>query len=279
MNRRIIVPLNETSRSERAVPVAVEFARRLKASLVLVSVVDWPNIQHPGHPGYHESIMAKYPDLSAESVVIKTRADKSSAIRSLAGPADIICIGTDHTSAVAEMLLRSIFLDIVRSFHGPVIAVGPHAEMPPDASRVLLCVDGHEHAEQGLDLIPQIVKPAGFDPFLVQVLTEKHPVVTGVHEAPETSYLRSLAQRDAAFGINGWDVLHGDPVKAIADYANSPEIAAIAFMTDALDAIGRLVSPSLANELIAHANRPLILLGATTPVTMSRHFIPANPNP
>lgn len=275
MNRRIIVPLNETTRSERAMPVAAAFARRLNASLILVSVVDWPNIQHPGHPGYHESIMANYRDLDAESVVVKTRADKSSAIRSLAGPADLICIGTDHTSVAAELLLRSIFLDLVRTFHGPVVAVGPHAVMPPDATRVLMAVDGHEHAEQGLDLIPQVIRPAGFEPFLVQVLPEKRDVIFDVHDAPETGYLRGLAHHDPSMAIQGWDVLHGHPAKAIADYADSPEVAAIGFMTDALDAVGRLISPSLANELIAHAKRPLILLGSTTPITSSRHLIPA----
>ena len=137
MKRRIIVPVNETTRSERAIPIAVAFARRLKASLTLVSVVTWPYTDHPGHPGYHEGLVKTYPDIEVESVVMRTLTDTAGAIESLCRPGDVICIGTDHTSATAEVLLRSVFLDLVRKFHGPVIAVGPKAVMPDTATRCL----------------------------------------------------------------------------------------------------------------------------------------------
>ena len=274
---RIIVPLNETSQSERALPVAVEFARRLHTSLVLVSVVEWPNAEHPGHPGYHESQMEPYADLEAESVVVKTKGDRSSAIRSICLPSDIICIGADHVSAVAEIMMNSTFFDLVRDFHGPVVAVGPHAEIPPTATRVLVCVDGRPHAEESLDLIPRLIEPAGLEPFLVQVLPES---AAALHlDTPESNYLRELARHNPELGINGWDVLHGDPSKAIALYAHDPRVAAIAFMTDAIDAVGRIVSPSLANELIGKATRPLVLIGSTNPVTVTRHLIAKTAKP
>ena len=278
MTRRIVVPLNETARSERALPVAVAFARRLKVPLALVSVVTWPNVEHPGHPGYHETMMRDYPDVEAESVVVKTRNDIASAIRSVCGPDDIVCIGTDHTSAVAELFLHSIFFDIVRGFHGPVIAVGPHAVLPEAASRVLVCLDGHEHAEQGLDLVPLVVAPAGLEPVLVQVISGKDTAALRGSDSTESGYLHRLAHSVPSMNIEGWDVLHGKPVDSISDYADDPSVAAIAFTTDALDPVGRLISPSLANELVAKATRPLILLGSTSPMTVTRHEIPAAQN-
>ena len=268
MKRRIIVPVNETTRSERAIPVAAAFARRLNASLTLVSVVTWPYAEHPGHSGYHEGLVKAYPDIEAESVVVRTLTDTAGAIESLCRPGDVICLGTDHTSSTAEVLLRSVFLDLVRTFHGPVIVVGPKAVMPDSATQVLICLDGNTHAEQGLALIPQIIEPAGFKPFLVQVTDS-----SGTADVHETNYLHELAHSKPSMHIMGWDVLHGHPKQAIASYANDPSIAAIAFTTDALDPVARLISPSLANELVAVANRPLILLGSSTDVSIARHLI------
>ena len=268
MKRRIIVPVNETTRSERAIPIAVAFARRLKASLTLVSVVTWPYTDHPGHPGYHEGLVKTYPDIEVESVVMRTLTDTAGAIESLCRPGDVICIGTDHTSATAEVLLRSVFLDLVRKFHGPVIAVGPKAVMPDTATQVLICLDGNAHSEQGLALIPQLIEPAGFTPFLVQVTDS-----AGVADVPETGYLHELAREKPSMHIMGWDVLHGHPKQAIATYANAPEVAAIAFTTDALDPVARAISPSLANELVAVATRPLILLGSSADISITRHLI------
>ena len=268
MKRRIIVPVNETTRSERAVPVAASFARRLNASLTLVSVITWPYTDHPGHAGYHEGLVTSYPDLEVESVVVRTLTDTAGAIESLCRPGDIICLGTDHTSASAEVLLRSVFLDLVRKFHGPVIAVGPKAVLPETATQVLICLDGNPHAEQGLSLIPQIIEPAGYKPFLVQVTA-----TNTVSDVPETGYLHELAHEKPSMHITGWDVLHGHPKQAIANYANAPEVAAIAFTTDALDPVARAISPSLANELIAVATRPLILLGSIVDLSITRHLI------
>ena len=140
MTRRIVVPVNESAQSERALPVAAALARRLGASIALVSAVGWPNWDYPGHAGYHESLMAPYPDLDAESIVVKSKSDAATAIRAVCGADDIICLGAGHTSAMSELLLRSVFFDLVRDFHGPVVAVGPHATMPDGAGRMLLSV-------------------------------------------------------------------------------------------------------------------------------------------
>ena len=267
MKRRVVVPVNGTHKSEQAVAVAVAFARRLHASIALVSVITWPYTEHPAHPGYHEGLAAPYPDLEVESVVVRTRTEASNAILAVSKPGDIICLGADHSTTTGEIVLRSVFLDLVRAFHGPVIAVGPQAVLPVDATEVLVCFDGTEHAEQGMELVSQVIEPAGYIPFLVQVTNAPQG------EVPETSYLRKLALDHPALGIKGWDVLHGHPLAAISGYAKGPEIAAIAFATDAGDPLSRLISPSLANELIDVATRPLILIGPKLDMSVTQHLI------
>lgn len=271
MRPRIVVPVEETPRSERALPVAAALARRLETSLVLVSVVEWPLTEHPGHPGYHEQLMERYPDLAAESVVIKKAAHTARAIMSICQPNDIVCIGVDHTSALGEMLETSVFFDILRNSHRAVVAVGPHAEVPEFATDLVLCLDGFEHAEQGLDLIAKVAQPAGLQPFLVQVLDPD----LAPRDVTETSYLHGVTAPDGPASGANWDVLHGDPAKTIAAFCSSPVVAAIGFATDALDPLARMFTPSLANELIKTATRPLILIAVERKPTISQHSIPA----
>jgi nucleotide-binding universal stress UspA family protein len=270
---RIVVPVDQTARSERALPIAAAFARRIQTSLVLVSVVEWPFVDHPAHPGYHERLMSEFPDLEGESVVVRSADDTAEAIASVCGPTDIICIGADHTSALGEVVATSVFFDIVRKSGRPVIAVGPHAELPEHATEITLCLDGFPHAEQGLALIGSVAEPVGLQPFMLQVIDLKHGERVVPPDASETAYLHELAAREGfAHGV-GWDVLHGDPTKTITGYSTSPSVAAIGFATDALDPLARFFTPSLANELLKSSHRPLVLVAVRHEPSVRRHRI------
>lgn len=276
MSRRIIVPVDESPRSERALPVAAQIARRMGASLVLVSVVEWPNSEHPGHPGYHESLMANYPDLEAESVVIKTLEDVHEAIASIVETDDLVCLAADHTSTFGEILLTSVFFSLLRRLRCPVIAVGPHAHLPESATQMLLCVDGGHHAEQGLALIPRFAKPAGYRPFLIEVVERDPHEPAPPRDTAEVGYLHDLAGRITKMGVGdvGYDVLHGRTRDAIASYADDPDFAVLAFVTDALEPLPRLFTHSLANDLLRSSPRPLVLLRAEHSHAVTRHLIP-----
>jgi nucleotide-binding universal stress UspA family protein len=270
---KIVVPVDKTPRSERALPIAAAFARRMQTSLVLVSVVEWPFVDHPAFPGYHEDLMGAYPDLDGESVVVRSADDTAEAITAVCGPNDVICLGADHTSALGEIVATSVFFDIVRKSRRPVIAVGPHAVLPENAQEITLCVDGFPHAEQGLSLIRSFANPAGLQPFLIQVIDLKHRDRHVPSDASETAYLHDLTIRGGLAPGVGWDVLHGNPTKTISAYSLSPSVAAIGFATDALDPLARFFTPSLANELLKSSHRPLVLVAVQHEPNVQRHSI------
>ncbi len=276
MPPKIVVPVDETARSERAMPIAAALARRMRTSLVLVSVVEWPLREHPGHPGYHEGLMRPYPDLAAESVVIRSATDTATAIMSVCESDDIICIGADHTSALAELVDTSVFFDIVRKSHRPVVAVGPHAVLPDDGVEFVVCVDGREHAEQGLGLIGSFAQSVGLRPLLVQVVDPKDGGGRIPADVNESSYLHDLSVGEGPAHGTNWEVLHGDPTKAISAYSKTASVAAIGFATDALDPLTRIFSPSLANELLRTVARPIVLIAVEHTPTVKRHTITAS---
>lgn len=273
MTCRIVVPVNETEQSDHAVPIAVALARRMHLRVALVSAVEWPNLDHPGHAGYHESLMQPFPDVAADTIVVRSKVDTASAIRSVCVPGDILCIGAGHVSAIGEMLLSSVFFDLLRTFHGPVVAVGRGAVLPEGADRLLICVDGRARSEEGLALVATVGDPCGFQPFLVQTVDELHDAERLPMDTSESGYVRALAATVTSRYEVGWDVLHGDPSEAIASYANSPEVAMVGLATDALDALGRLISPSLANELRQTCPRPLLLMKPERAVIVEAHPI------
>lgn len=276
MRPRIVVPVEETPRSERALPVAAALARRMETSLVLVTVLEWPFAADPAHAGYHERLMESYPDLSAESVVIRSAEDTSKAIISACEPDDIVCMGADHTSVLGEILQRSVFFDMVRHSHHPVVAVGPHARIPEGATEFVLCVDGFEYAEHGLSLIRSVGAFAKLRPTLLQVVNPERGDSKGSGDDSEANYLRTLTSKEGVAKGLPWDILHGEPVTTISTFCSNLEVAAIGFATDALDPLVRLLSPSLANELIATSTRPVVLVASERRPNIERHLIPSS---
>ena len=186
-------------------------------------------------------------------------------------------MGVDHTGPLSELLVGSVFFELVRTYHGPVVAVGPNAVVPAQADRLLICLDGFPHATRGLDLIASFAKPAHLTPFLVQAMSATVDPSTGppAHDTLESGYLQRVTAdlRDSAGGHDTdieWDVLHGDALTAIGVASNQPEVAFVGLATDAVDPITRMLSPSMANELLRVSGRPLVLLSATARVVRSK---------
>jgi nucleotide-binding universal stress UspA family protein len=271
MHRRIVVPLNDSLRSERALPVAAAFARRMRASLALVTVIERPLRNHATIDTYHEWLMCPYRDIDAESIAVT--GSVSTGILSICEPGDVMCMGVDRTSAVGELLLTSVFFDLVRKFHGPMIAVGPHASLPTSATKMLIGLDGEAAAERELDHLLRMATSARLEPFLVQAVAAQKNHAFNPDDVPDSAYLNRLTHRRSELAHVGWDVLHGPADQAIATAATSEDVAAVAVATDAAHAVSHLFTPSLANDLIGLSPRPVIIVNATLPVCVTRRPI------
>ncbi len=268
MHRRIVVPVNESGRSERAIPIAANFARRMGASIALVTVVDANRRGQEALDVYHEWLLRPYRDLEAESIVVS--GEVTPGILAATEPGDVLCIGVDRTSAVGELLFTSTFFDLVRKFRGPIIAVGPHASIPDDAERMLICLDGSARAEKSIDQMREVAAAARLEPFLVQAIHARNRDPHDVGDVPDSAYLYGLTHRVKEAEKFGWDVLHGAAAVAIAASAEGEDVAAVALATEAQDPVARLLSPSLTNELIGLSGRPLVVFNSNSPVFVKR---------
>jgi hypothetical protein len=246
-------------RSERGVRVAAEIAGRLGRSLTLMTANPAPFGAYVTER--HASLAAiaaanpKVPHI--ESVFVESFGLDSTAILRSVGDTDILVLAADKVHVLGELLEGSIMMNVLRLFQGVVVAVGPGAVLPVGADSMLLCVDGESHEYSRL--LSEFADPLGLRDTVVTVepANVKLPpdlVDGGAAAATAREFSSRTGHRVE------WDTLHGDPAKVISAAADNSEVAFVAMVTMAVGPVGRLLYPSLTNDLLARCPRPLVLL-------------------
>ena len=133
MFKTIVLALDGSEGSQRAIPIATELAKRDKARVVLVHVAE--RVPQPGTspPGEGAMLAELEQQLSAERIDTEVKG----ASIGLGGPAvpiaeianqedaDLIVVGTRGRGAVTGVLLGSVTQRLLHIAHRPVLAVPP----------------------------------------------------------------------------------------------------------------------------------------------------------
>jgi hypothetical protein len=254
---RVVALVNGSHRSERSVGVAVELANRMNRPLTLMTANAAP-FTHAMRER-HEVLMAEHPGMQADSVLAESSGGESTVLMRCLRSDDIVVIAADHVSIAGELFEGSVFMNLLRAFPGVLVAVGPKATLPASASAVLVCVD--DQSDEQLRLLTEFADPASLSPELISVIALDSK---SLGDSVDSGWVHQLAaswnkRRPGALAA-GWEVLYGDAVDAIESYANHDRVAAIGLVSMGLGALGRIVSPSLANNLLHRSPRPLVLL-------------------
>ena len=193
MFQRILVPLDGSEGSERAIPVAARIARTSGASIVFIRVVPAPATFGTFGGGLHGTVAVE-PEIE---VTEKDLADAASYLETittayagdLAGLNTEIDVATGATSPTIFLAARDEYVDlIVMCSHGetglqrwvlgsvaheavrhspvPVLVLNEHGKVPfaPDAThplRVLVALDGSALAETALEPAAQLIAALG----------------------------------------------------------------------------------------------------------------------
>jgi nucleotide-binding universal stress UspA family protein len=258
---RVVVLVNGHHRSERAVRVGVQIAARLNHGLTLLTANAAPFSDAAFDR--HQVLIAEHRGSHAESVLAQSNGDESTVLMRCLRNDDIVVLAADHVGVVGELFEGSVFMNVLRTFPGVVVAVGPKAVMPDSASVMLVCVD--DQSGEQLRLVTEFADPAMLTPELVNVIPRRTAAREEVgSDVIDSGRLRQLAQlwnkRRPHARPATWEVLYGDTVEAIETYADDPRVAAIGLVSMAFGPVSRVISPSLANNLLHRSPRPLVLL-------------------
>jgi nucleotide-binding universal stress UspA family protein len=283
MFKRILIPVDGSTRAMEAVEFTRALAQASRASLALLHVEPWGESV--------ESLRRDHVDLDA--LVERLRADglDAHAITRFDDPEDGIALtatlekadlivlaphlreGMDalrHPSVTARMLTRSpapllIFPDAMPSIGATTLLADP-------AARILVPLDGSQRAEAALPLAMELARY--YERELLLVRASAPPTyVTGTevyipsanyamaYRQESERYLEEIAARVRNAGLRARTLILARPPEAelMALLATEP-IGLVILSTHGRTGAARLLLGSVARHLIYHATTPLIVL-------------------
>lgn len=291
MISRILVPLDGSRRSERALPYATQMAQLTGGTLILVHD-ETVGLRNESEPPTAEPV-SRLTELVRMLVQLHVPArmrivhgSAADAILRAANEedADLIVMSTHGRGGLGRWLYGSVADTVLRDANRPVLLVTAACERTWATDRpfrMLVPLDGSPLAETALDvaggladalktelLLLRVVEPAdGFAALGTAYLPTASPGV--LDEA--TIYLDGISTSPSMAGraVTG-RVETGDPAAKIAAVARYEEIDLVVMATHASGGLARLTMGSVASAILHVASVPLLLV----PPGMARRSSP-----
>jgi nucleotide-binding universal stress UspA family protein len=151
----VLVPVDGSAGSKRAVGFAVQLANRLGARISFAhvqapigSIVELKSTDEEGE-AMLASIAAAYPDIDAPTALVVGK-NVACAICE-AFPDAIVVVGSDHAARDAAGAKDSVAEAMVReAHHHPILVVGPHVQTTSLDGPLAIALDGSKVAEDAL---------------------------------------------------------------------------------------------------------------------------------
>ena len=297
---KVLVPLDGSKLSERALPWAACLARAQKASLVLAQAVPWPVLPTDGLiSGYvpadvYEDVLSAERDgattylerLQSElasgdlhvDIVVKEGAP-GMVLLNLADElaVDAIVMVTHGRGGLTRAVLGSVALQIVQNALIPVLLVRADGEATPSTpsfDRLLVPLDGSLFAERALDVATELAQPHS-NLVLVRAEDAPHPASdygrpsSGLDASGDAArrsaieYLSHVVQTQVPTALHTQtDVRLGAPSEQILAAAAAHHADVIVMATHGRAGPSRWWLGSVADSVARHADRPVLLVSA-----------------
>jgi nucleotide-binding universal stress UspA family protein len=253
---RVVVPVDFSEQSLAAVAVGQDLAMRGAASLQLLT------ISASNMVADSEAALAALSKSTGQSTSWRVIPSDSDPEITLvleileAGDNSLWCLGSHGRTAFGELLFGSISADVVREVETRVVMVGPRACARPAAQVMLVAIDGTHLSAAILQSAVEVADTLKMSLRLVQVGQSGTPI-----DSDESSYIRNFVEQLDAPHNRDFDVLHGEPASAIAEYVKeTPDVGMVAMATRGIPAGARLTMGSTALSVLRHAEVPVLML-------------------
>lgn len=261
MVQHVVVPVDGSDASWRAVDVAVRLGRRVDADLEIVEVVfdqaDRDAAQARVDDRVHQH------DTDGVGVTTSVLVAAHSVAASIAGivearPESTVVMAS-HGRGRSAALLGSVTEEVLQLTFGPILVVGPHVELTDLDGPVIVTVDGSVESETALPLAVAWAIELGDEPWVVEVV---EPDMVEIRDVGESAYPARLARqlgRDSGHTVQ-FEVLHGRNVHdEIADFATQMRASMIVTATHGRTGMSRFVIGSTAAAIVRDAPCPVLL--------------------
>jgi nucleotide-binding universal stress UspA family protein len=292
MSLEILVPLDGSPFSERALPTAIALASRCRGTLHLVRVYDQvQNVKPPGRKSLDVNGYLDRPALQAQmgganntrTAVLYGHA--GSAIESYIAAANIslVVMTTHGRSGLGRLWLGSLADDLIRRLTVPLLLLRPKGHKQESEStvpsHVMIALDGSELSEMILEPALWLARIAGARITLVHVLQMDLPTTYGavveaqIHDgvsehlrAEAAAYMQSMSERIAqsGFDVNTMILEGAPPAPGILKAAASCNAQMLAMTTHGRSGWDRFALGSVEGEVVHATHLPMLVLRSET---------------
>jgi nucleotide-binding universal stress UspA family protein len=266
--KTVVVPLDDSALAENALAAATAVARHCRAELLLVRAVDEHAVVSEAEAALR-AIAERLGDVETDVACPRER-DAATAIAAAAAASDdpLVCMSTHGRGGVGRALLGSVAEGVIQRHAGPVLLVGPHADIGalPLEGRIVACLDGSELAERILPLARQWAETFGMGLDLVQVVgpeVEDEMREAGVPPSDVSlgTYLARCGRPLYAAGVDvDWTVLRGRrPAAVIVEHVARQRPGLVALTTHGRTGLSRITAGSVAIAVVHDSPRPVLV--------------------
>lgn len=283
MSSTILVPLDGSRLSERALGPATELARQRGARLHLVRVVPpvlpatmdpVPVLQSSTEQDLESatSYLAEHRDAIQDLVSEVTLAcpvgDPAHSIVEECEDVDLVVMTSHGWSGFDRLLLGSVTEQVVRKAHKPVLIVRSQPVRLEDVSHILVPLDGSELSERAIPVARQLAQETGASLALCQILDTAYvdqrlsAIMHGREKElePIKAYLkekaRMLGSEIATTTI--WGV--GSPARTLLQLCGSHDIDLVVMATHGRGGLDRIMCGSVAENVVRASVSPVLLV-------------------
>lgn len=258
----LVVPLDGSAESERAVNLGKQLADAAGAKLWLLHVETQFERRDPSVFSHAQELASK---LGATAEVRPSGAEETPPGEVIGRFLDELgnataVMATHGRGRLATALLGSVTAGVIGAGHA-VVAIGPNVPAATEPiTKVMACVDASSFSENVVAEAAGWARALGAQLWMVEVVDPKVvPVGAG---GQESSYVHRLAKelRDSGLDLE-WEVLHDDrPGRAIATYAAAQPGTLVALATHGRSGLRRAVVGSVAGDVLHSATVPVVVL-------------------
>lgn len=262
MFQHLVVPVDGSTASWSAVPIAAQMAATVDGTLDVVTVVDRLGDVVPAKTELAEGVLklgtlpvSPSVQVLANDSVARAVADH---IESLTGATVVM---SSHGHGRSAAVLGSTADELLRLMYGPIVVIGPHAHAAGGAldGTYVVPVDGSDTGEKIAPIAEAWAIEFNAVPWLVEVLDPGLHLTGDVFESAYPARLAQQLQHASGHEVE-YEVLHGNrPSKAIVDFAERMNASMIFATTHGRSGLDRLRLGSVAAELVRHAPCPVVL--------------------
>ena len=262
MFNHLVVPVDNSSASFKAVAVAARMAAAVGGKVEVITVVDRLADVALAREAMRLGIERLGPlPLEPVQLVHASHTVAGAITRHIEASQGGMLLMSAHGHGRSAAVLGSTSDDLLRSMFGPVIVIGPHASEASGevGGMYVVPLDGSTRADGVLPIVAAWTIEFGGTPWMVEVGEGSFPESTdGVGSSfvsNRASEMHRRIDRDVEF-----EVLHGKrPARAIVDFAQNKRASLIFLATHGRTGFERLRSGSVAADVVRHAHCPVVM--------------------